>query len=76
MRNRKNQQAAAALVAASLAVAMAPAPQTAAPAHFINDQGELMTVDPPSATRKPIFVAIPASSEQAKAAQPAQQSKP
>ena len=60
----------AGLFAAQLAVAMAPAPGAEAPTHFINDQGELMSVDPPDPHRQPLFVAVPVSGEQAKSSDP------
>ena len=60
-------QALASVFAASLGVAMAPVQEAPAPTHFINDRGELMTVDPPSPDRKPIYVSIPADSEHANA---------
>jgi len=64
MLNANQKKAAAGLFAASLALAMAPMPGT--PAHFTNDQGELMTVDPPDPNRQPIFVALPLSDDQAR----------
>ena len=52
--------AVAGLFAAQLTVAMAPTgAQTIPVAQFINDQGQLITVDPPAAERQPVFVAIP-----------------
>jgi hypothetical protein len=79
MLNANQKKAIAGLFAASLTVAMAPMPgaDAPAPAHFINDQGELMTVDPPEANRQPMFVSIPVSGERAQpASAQAQSAKP
>ena len=46
-----------------------------APATFVNDQGVLMTVDPPSADRQPVFVAIPLSADTSKPQETADRSK-
>ena len=68
-----NRKKAAGLVAALLAgapMAVARADtQTAAPApvHFVNDDGQLMVVDPPAADWKPQMVAIPLTRAQSQA---------
>jgi hypothetical protein len=73
MLNMDLKRVAAGVFAAQLAIAMAPLPGAQAPvAHFVNDQGELMTVDPPGSRSQPVFVAMPLS-PQAKA--PRQQSE-
>ena len=60
--------AVAGLFAAQLALAMAPSGgQTIPVAQFISDQGQLITVDPPTADRQPSFVAIPLAPEKAPA---------
>ena len=59
MRNQITKQVAGGRVAASLAVAMAPAPETREAAVFVNDRGELMTVDPPNVDHKPVYIALP-----------------
>jgi hypothetical protein len=64
MLQANQKKAVAGLFAASLALAMAP--MAGAPAHFTNDQGEMMWVDPPDPGRQPIFVALPVSGEQGK----------
>jgi hypothetical protein len=60
----------AGLFAAQTTVAMAPrVAETIPVAQFVNDQGQLITVDPPAADRQPVFVAIPLTPEKAPARQ-------
>jgi hypothetical protein len=67
---------AALALTATTTMAMAPMPGAKeAPATFVNDQGVLMTVDPPSPDRQPVFVAIPLSADQSKPQETADRSK-
>ncbi len=65
--NRKMAAGVAAVMLAMMPLSVARADtQIAAPApvHFVNDDGQMMFVDPPAANWKPQMVAIPLTSSQ------------
>ena len=71
------KRTAAGLLAAQLAVAMTPGPEVQTKlAHFVSDQGDLVTVDPPDASRQPVFVALPLGPQTNRSVQQSEKSVP